>query len=408
MLLVMPTALVLGHRWGCLKPLPAGRLRAKLPSPVAAAAVAVALAASIVVASVGLRFDYDFNALKPDPAESRRIEEASRSVYSRHLSPGAVYVAADLASLDEFLEVVERQRKKPDSLIQRVADIRDLAPSGPEAARRFALLGEIKDQVAGAWTRRIEDADAKRWIEDLRAWEPSSRTPTVEEVPGSLAAGVLTRGGSGRFVIGVYPNVPRGNGRNAMRFTKELYALGLPGGIRGPVGEMPVFAEILWIVAAEGPWVIAATFFSVFLLVYVGNRSLRETVWTVLPMVGGLVLTLGVMAAAGLRMNFFNVVVIPTLIGLGEDHGVHYFRRWKELDRDTATAHRELAGPLTACTVTTMLGYSGMLFASHPGLRSIGLFAVLGMACIWLTSLVLFPALLERVRMRSEGGAPRF
>jgi predicted exporter len=83
------------------------------------------------------------------------------------------------------------------------------------------------------------------------------------------------------------------------------------------------------------------------------------------------------------------------LIGLGEDHGVHYYRRWKELGGDTRTTHRELLGPLTACTLTTMTGYSGMAFASHPGLRSIGLFAILGMACIWLTSLVLFPAILE-------------
>jgi predicted exporter len=54
-----------------------------------------------------------------------------------------------------------------------------------------------------------------------------------------------------------------------------------------------------------------------------------------------------------------------------------------------------------------MMGYSGMMFASHPGLRSIGLFAILGMACIWLVSLVLFPRALERARNRAEGGAGR-
>jgi hypothetical protein len=406
MLLVMPAVLILGHRFGCLRPLPAARLKAKLPSRAAAAAVALALTAAVGLAVFALRFDYDFNALKPDPAGSLRTEEAGRKVYSRHLSPGAVYVASDLRSLDAFIGLLEARRKRPESLIQRISDIRDLAPSEGQAARRLALFEEIRDQAAGAWSRRIEDPEARRWIDDLRAWVPPPRPPALEDVPASLAAAALTRDGSGRFVVGVYPNVPRANGRNAMGFTEELYALGLPDGVRGPVGEMPVFAEILWIVAAEGPWVIGATFFSVFLLVFLGCRSLRETAWTVLPMVGGLVMTLGALAAFGLRLNFFNVVVIPTLIGLGEDHGVHYYRRWKELGRDTAATHRELRDPLTACTVTTMLGYSGMAFASHPGLRSIGLFAVAGMACIWLSSLVLFPAVLERSRRARRVGSP--
>jgi predicted RND superfamily exporter protein len=400
MLVVMPATLALGHRLRWIRPVAVGRRAARLPPRPAAAAVGAALVASVVLAAFGLRFNYDFNALKPDPAESRRIAEAAGSVYSRYMSPGAVYVAPDLASLDAFLEVLDAERRRPSSLIQRVANIRDLAPNDKQAEDRFELVGQIKDQVAGSWTRRIEDAEARRWVDDLRAWEPPVHPPRLDEVPESLESGYVTRDGSGQLVVGVYPSVPRGNGRNAMRFTKELYGLEAPAGIKGPVGEMPVFAEILWVVGKEGPWVVAATFLSVFLLVLLGNRSVRETVWTVLPMVGGIVLTFGAMAAVGLRLNFFSVVVIPTLIGLGEDHGVHYYRRWKELGRDTASVHRELLNPLTACTVTTMLGYSGMMFASHPGLRSIGLFAVLGMVCIWLTSLVLFPAVLERQRRR--------
>lgn len=395
MIVVMPATLVLGHKFGWIRPVPFERRGAKLPPRWAATIVGAALIASVALAAIGLRFDYDFNSLKPDPVESRRVEEASGTVYSRYMSPGAVYIAPDLATLDRFLEILDARRRRPDSLIRRVSNIRDLAPSDAQAAKRLDLLGEIKEQVAGAWTRRIEDPDARSWIEDLRGWEPPPRRPGIEELPASLKAGSVTWDGSGQLIVGVYPSVPRGNGRNAMRFTKELYGLETPAGIKGPVGEMPVFAEILWIIAAEGPWVVAATFLSVFLLVLVGNRSPRETLWTVLPMVGGLVLTFGVMAAAGFRLNFFNVVVIPTLIGLGEDHGVHYYRRWKELGGDTRTTHRELLGPLTACTLTTMMGYSGMAFASHPGLRSIGLFAILGMACIWLTSLVLFPAILE-------------
>jgi predicted exporter len=53
-----------------------------------------------------------------------------------------------------------------------------------------------------------------------------------------------------------------------------------------------------------------------------------------------------------------------------------------------------------------MMGYSGMAFANHEGLRSIGLVACLGLAAIWLTSLILFPGILHwasRTRRRADG-----
>jgi predicted RND superfamily exporter protein len=140
---------------------------------------------------------------------------------------------------------------------------------------------------------------------------------------------------------------------------------------------------------------VAATFLGIICIVLFGRRSLRQTAWVMFPLIGGLVLTLGIMAATGLQLNFFNVVVIPALIGMGVDHGVHFYRRWKEYGRDAAATQRELFEPLSACTITTMMGYSGMIFASHPGLQSIGNIACIGLSCIWLTSLALFPGLLN-------------
>jgi predicted RND superfamily exporter protein len=399
MLVVMPATLVLGSKLRLIKPLPAERQKGALPPRWLSWVVGGAVLLSVLGAGFGLRFDYDFNSLKPDSVKARGFDEKNRQVYARYMSPGAVYIASDMASLDGLLAVLKKDMARPGSLVQRVTNIRDFAPSDAQTAERLALLGQIKEQVAGRWTRRIDDPKVRRWIEDLRAWKPPARQPAYEELPTELREGLEARDGSGRFLVGVYPNVPRGNGRNAMKFTRELYGLKIPAGIKGPVGEMPIFAEILWIIAAEGPWVVALTFLCVILLVFVGNWSLRQTGWTILPLLGGLVLTFGVMALFRVKLNFFNVVVIPTLIGLGEDHGVHYYRRWRELRGDTAATHRELLGPLTLCTLTTMFGYSGMLFAHHPGLRSIGLFACLGMTCIWLTSLVFFPLVL-RIKSR--------
>jgi len=46
-------------------------------------------------------------------------------------------------------------------------------------------------------------------------------------------------------------------------------------------------------------------------------------------------------------------------------------------------------------SITTMLGYMGLLFTHHPGLYSIGLLAVLGIGMTLLTSLTVLPALIQ-------------
>jgi predicted RND superfamily exporter protein len=153
---------------------------------------------------------------------------------------------------------------------------------------------------------------------------------------------------------------------------------------------------------SEGPWIVCVAFLCVFFLVFISDRSFYRTIWTLVPLVFGLGLTLGLMAVLGLRLNFYNVVVLPALLGMGVDDGVHFFRRWRENERDSILTLKELFGPLTVTTITTMLGYAGLTLAHHPGLQSIGFLACLGLSCTWATTLFLFPGLLNIAYRRQK------
>jgi predicted RND superfamily exporter protein len=50
---------------------------------------------------------------------------------------------------------------------------------------------------------------------------------------------------------------------------------------------------------------------------------------------------------------------------------------------------------ITIGSVTTMLGYMGLLFTNHPGLYSIGQLATVGIGLTLLTALTLLPALIQ-------------
>ena len=46
-------------------------------------------------------------------------------------------------------------------------------------------------------------------------------------------------------------------------------------------------------------------------------------------------------------------------------------------------------------TITTIVGYSGLILARHAGLNSIGDLAVIGILSTFLTAVVLLPALIQ-------------
>jgi predicted RND superfamily exporter protein len=211
--------------------------------------------------------------------------------------------------------------------------------------------------------------------------------------------------GSGQYILTVFPAVDRKSSKNAIRFTEELYQLELPPGVAGPVGETPIFAEIVMVVKGEVWWLMLLTVSGVFFFIYLDVRKVRDVLLILVPLAAGMVVTFGVMAIVGFPLNLFNVIVLPALIGMGVDDGVHFFDRWKENGRNSRKTFSELLNPMFLTTFTTTLGYAGMVFAHHPGLRSIGLLAFLGMMLIWATTVYLLPAVLDFTSRKKKSAA---
>jgi hypothetical protein len=408
MFLVLPPLLVVWARrgWVSRRPLAESAGFRWVPGRLVTAAALAASVSAAAFAAGYLKFDYDFQNLQAEVPAAAEAKEKNREVFSGFSAPAAVYAVSDLATLDRALATAEAAKRRHPGVIGAVGSVRDLTPLPAEWTKRGELLSELQDRLGASWTRRVDDLTKRRWIADIRGFRAPEAPPSLEELPAVMRQRWAAKDGSGAWTLSIDTAGRARDGRMAMAFTEALYEMDMPAGVRGPTGDKPVFAEILWLVTREGPWLVGATLVGVFGLVLADRRRLGESLWVMLPLGCGLVLTFGAMAALGWKLNFFNMIVFPTLIGNAVDNGVHWFRRFKETGENAAEVQQELSGALSASTATTVMGYGGMILAHHAGLRSIGSVAVLGLACCLFTGVVVMPGALRLLARHHRRRAP--
>jgi hypothetical protein len=143
------------------------------------------------------------------------------------------------------------------------------------------------------------------------------------------------------------------------------------------------------------------------LLLLVLWRRVSDTLVALAPLaLASLVLT-AIMVVSGMRWNFANVLVLPVLLGIGIDSGIHLVHRWRHADHvNDALLNTSTARGVIQSTLTTIASFGALALSIHPGLASLGLLLTIGLVLILVANLVLIPALLAG-RSLGPAAAPR-
>jgi predicted RND superfamily exporter protein len=145
--------------------------------------------------------------------------------------------------------------------------------------------------------------------------------------------------------------------------------------------------------------ILAVAAILVILLIY--YRSLFLLLGALLPLAASLGMLAGIMSLLKLDFNFVNVIVLPMIVGIGIDDGVHLTNNFLadgHIYRADTLARTGRGVVLTS--LTTMVGFGSIALSHYPGLRSIGYVAVIGVGAGLFTSLLLLPSVLAIVGKR--------
>jgi len=346
-----------------------------------------------------VEFQYDFGALEPEYTEyekkARYIDRADKGSNKRR---NPAYIVAD--SQEAVPEIVGalREKMRADTTSPTILAVESLQERFPlrdsGQASKLERIAEIRETATQNRYLKDETSDA---LERLRR-AAQTRTPiALEQVPKSLRKQFTTKEGTlGTFVI-IYPSVGLSDGRKSIAFSRDVGTVTTDSGETYHAGSTSlVAADMLLIMQREAPWMIAAAFVIVALLMLLNFGSLRWAALALVPLVVGLLWMLLVMEVFGLMVNFYNMVVFPAILGIGNDAGVHMVHRYREEGpRSLWTVLRSTGEHVAIGVVTTMIGFGGLLLSFHPGLNSMGTLAVLGLGTTLLAAIFFLPALLQ-------------
>lgn len=135
---------------------------------------------------------------------------------------------------------------------------------------------------------------------------------------------------------------------------------------------------------------------TLLLLVYL--RSLRETLYIMLPLMLAGILTGAITVILGIQFNFANIIAIPLLLGLGVDNGVHIVHRAKTKKLDKGLLQTSTARAVLFSSLTTLLSFGNLAFSPHRGTASMGWLLTIGVILVIITTLVVLPAFMPGQR----------
>jgi predicted RND superfamily exporter protein len=383
------------------------------PKPVLVASLLVTGALGYL--ALGLRFEDSVRSMRPEgsPAVEFREEVAQR--FGSGFESMMLLIRGD--SLEEVLDTAHAAASRARDLVDQgvLTGVDSVASVFPPLSRQQAVIDWLEqaraDGLDPVEVRQRFAAAAQRRGLRLEPFEPGlamfaeavslSRPMSVEDLEASpqsrrlLERYLRQSDGEWQTVVYLYPPPKIWRREPPPQVVELADELGPSATLTGPNVVSSVLRASILEDAAIGAVV---GFVLVAILLYIDYRRIVDTLITLAPLVMGIVWMLGTMVMLDLEMNFMNIFVTTMIIGIGVDYGVHSVHRYREIQqRGHGSLEEEVVETgkaIAMAAMSTMVGFGSLSLSHYPGLRSMGLVAILGALATCLVALTVLPAYL--------------
>ena len=302
-------------------------------------------------------------------------------------APGPSDVRAALLKLSGILQKVLAQPTTPTTrevlakLNQDIGDFVQYADAQPNSAEYYAKLEDSILKLLPHTMLMLRDG--------LKATEVG-----IEDIPEEVRSHWVGKDGVYRVLI--LPEQDLNNPENLKTFVNDMMAtyqdiFGLPiGDVTSGQAVVKAFIEAF-----------SSALVMIFLLLLILTRSFKETLLVVIPLLLAALLTGAVNVLLDNPFNFANIIVLPLLLGMGVDSGIHIVHRLHHQENHAELLQSSSARGVFYSSLTTLCSFSSLAFNTHAGTASMGLLLAIGISLTIMCSLIVLPAMLAKFIVKS-------
>lgn len=218
---------------------------------------------------------------------------------------------------------------------------------------------------------------------------------TLGNLPESIKEQYMNDSGNS-MLLRIYPNADSYNWEYLPRFTAKLER------ISDRVTSSSIIGMLFFHHMVEnGKVAIVLAFTAIVILLMIDMRSIKYVILAVIPIIVGLVWLLGGMKLVSIRFNVANYMMLPLILGIGIDDGVHILHRYRVEGKCTIPLVLRYTGrAVLLTTLTTMIAFSSMLFSVRPANAINAQVLLIGVGACLVSSIIVLPStiyLVERI-----------
>ena len=298
--------------------------------------------------------------------------------------------------LDVTLNPIETQPPPTDAELaaamkKTAADLRAAAAKepGPTAKDALALAGALDTLANGppqgrAAATQTVVAPLNTLLDQIRNMLLAEPV-TLQSLPQDLVRDWVTPDGRAR--VQVSPAGDSNDNHVLKRFSRAVLKIA-PDASGPPISVQAASRTITMAFIIAG--ILSLVVISALLIVTL--RSVRETAFTLAPIVVAGFLTFGTCVLIGQEINFANIIAFPLLFGVGVAFHIYFVMAWR--GGATNLLQSSLARGVFFSALTTGTAFGALMFSSHPGTASMGKILMISLIWTLVAALIFEPALL--------------
>jgi hypothetical protein len=300
----------------------------------------------------------------------------------------------ELAPRPGFAEQIGAVRALRSELAQ-IAEEEPTTELGVSARRLDRSLGRFLEHVTAASDppaeiRLLEQSLLASLPERLRMLYASLRAAPISlaDLPPEVTEPLMGEGG--RLRVEVFPSKDLGDNEALEHFVASVHAVEPRA-----IGTSVLILESSNAIVRSLAQALAGAGITIALLLLLLWQRISDAVLVLAPLLLAAVLTAAGSVLLDIPLNFADVIVIPLILGIGVDSGIHLVQRYRERQGEDANIlQTSTARAVWFSALTTVASFGTLAFSSHPGMASLGQLLTLGIAFTLLCNLIVLPALL--------------